>query len=588
LDDAVLISGRLGLLARTTGDGVEVMRVDGNVKRLPAHEVARLFGRAGDVIEMRDGDLSAALETLAAEHTCDLALRRLIMILDAEDDADIAERAATRLEGLLESTRGLEIHLENEFSSAPLPPDAAIERCRELALARPRLATLLSLIVGHQPAIARNRRAFDDAIIDAGLSTETAAPVLAAVTATGLFRRMLYGSRRQALSLLAAYATEAGWHSDAIVKWHDRLSEAWTEAADGRAAAPPVRAERAAGSATGGRSPGAAKRMFASLFGSTTPAAIASMPRAYASGVPPLAPTPPRPPDAELLRDGNGVPIVTLQQLLESGAHFGHQTHRWNPKMKPYIFGERNGAHIIDLSQTVPLFARALEFVSSTVASGGKVLFVGTKRQAQEPIADAARRSGQHFVNHRWLGGMLTQWKTISSSIKRLTTLEEQLSGDTHGLTKKEVLQLTRERDKLGFSLGGIRDMGGLPDVIFVIDANKEELAIKEANVLGIPVVAILDTNVSPKGIAFPVPGNDDASRAIRLYCEAIAIAATRGETVAHARHDVGELDRSPSVPGHKAQAEAEPDPEEAPSAEAPDGFGTAAGRDWSFWRGQD
>ncbi|KQM47120.1 30S ribosomal protein S2 [Sphingomonas sp. Leaf208] len=222
-------------------------------------------------------------------------------------------------------------------------------------------------------------------------------------------------------------------------------------------------------------------------------------------------------------------PVVSMQQLIETGAHFGHQTHRWNPKMKPYIFGDRNGVHILDLSQTVPLFARALEFVSSAVAGGGKVLFVGTKRQAQEPVADAARRSGQHFVNHRWLGGMLTNWKTISGSIKRLKTLEEMLSGDTVGLTKKEVLQLTREKDKLELSLGGIRDMGGIPDVMFVIDANKEELAIKEANTLGIPVVAILDSNVSPDGIAFPVPANDDAARAIRLYCEAIAIAATRG-----------------------------------------------------------
>ena len=222
-------------------------------------------------------------------------------------------------------------------------------------------------------------------------------------------------------------------------------------------------------------------------------------------------------------------PVVTMQQLIEAGAHFGHQTHRWNPRMKPYIFGARNGIHILDLSQSVPLFARALEFVSATVQGGGKVLFVGTKRQAQEPIAQAARASGQHYVNHRWLGGMLTNWKTISGSIKRFKTLEEQLSGDTAGLTKKEVLQMTRERDKLELSLGGIRDMGGIPDVMFVIDANKEELAIKEANVLGIPVVAILDSNVSPDGIAFPVPANDDASRAIRLYCEAIAAAATRG-----------------------------------------------------------
>ena len=187
-------------------------------------------------------------------------------------------------------------------------------------------------------------------------------------------------------------------------------------------------------------------------------------------------------------------PVVTMHQLLDAGAHFGHQTHRWNPKMKPYIFGARNGIHILDLSQTVPLFARALDFVSSTVQSGGKVLFVGTKRQAQSPIADAARASGQHFVNHRWLGGMLTNWKTVSNSIKKLKTLEEQLSGETSGFTKKEILQMTRERDKLEMSLGGIRDMGGVPDVMFVIDANKEELAIKEANVLGIPVVAMLDS----------------------------------------------------------------------------------------------
>nr|WP_295666911.1 30S ribosomal protein S2 [Sphingomonas sp.] len=241
-------------------------------------------------------------------------------------------------------------------------------------------------------------------------------------------------------------------------------------------------------------------------------------------------------------------PVVSMQQLLETGAHFGHQTHRWNPKMKPYIFGDRNGVHILDLSQTVPLFARALEFVAASTAAGGKVLFVGTKRQAQEPVADAARRSGQHFVNHRWLGGMLTNWKTISNSIKRLKTLEEQLTGDTHGLTKKEVLQLTREKDKLELSLGGIRDMGGIPDVMFVIDANKEELAIKEANTLGIPVVAILDSNVSPDGIAFPVPANDDASRAIRLYCEAIAIAATRGGQEQQQRKgvDVGAMERPP------------------------------------------
>jgi small subunit ribosomal protein S2 len=241
--------------------------------------------------------------------------------------------------------------------------------------------------------------------------------------------------------------------------------------------------------------------------------------------------------------------VVTMQQLLEAGAHFGHQTHRWNPRMKPYIFGHRNGVHIIDLSQSVPLFARALDFVRQTAAAGGKVLFVGTKRQAQDPIAEGARRCGQHFVNHRWLGGMLTNWKTVSNSIKRLKSLEEQLSGDTTGLTKKEVLQQTRERDKLEKSLGGIRDMGGLPDVIFIIDVNKEELAVKEANVLGIPVIAVLDTNVSPQGIAFPVPGNDDASRAIRLYCDAIADSVLAGKQGgASARGvDIGAMDEPPA-----------------------------------------
>jgi small subunit ribosomal protein S2 len=241
-------------------------------------------------------------------------------------------------------------------------------------------------------------------------------------------------------------------------------------------------------------------------------------------------------------------PVVTMQQLIEAGAHFGHQTHRWNPRMKPYIFGDRNGIHILDLSQTVPLFARALDFISSSVAAGGKVLFVGTKRQAQAAVAEAAGKSGQHFVNHRWLGGMLTNWKTISNSIKRMKALEEQLGGDRSGITKKEVLQLTREFDKLQASLGGIRDMGGIPDVMFVIDANKEMLAIKEANTLGIPVVAILDSNVSPDGIAFPVPANDDASRAIRLYCDAVATAATRGDQRgASARGvDIGAQDVAP------------------------------------------
>jgi small subunit ribosomal protein S2 len=269
-------------------------------------------------------------------------------------------------------------------------------------------------------------------------------------------------------------------------------------------------------------------------------------------------------------------PVVTMHHLLDAGAHFGHQTHRWNPRMKPYIFGARNGIHILDLSQTVPLFARALDFVSATVQSGGKVLFVGTKRQAAGPIADAARASNQHFVNHRWLGGMLTNWKTISNSIKKLKTLEEQLSGEITGFTKKEILQMTRERDKLELSLGGIRDMGGIPDVMFVIDANKEELAIKEANVLGIPVVAILDSNVDPHGIAFPVPANDDAARAIRLYCEAIATAATKGnQSAAQARGvDLGAAVEPVAEPVLVEEVapvaeEAAPVAEEAPAVEA-------------------
>jgi len=242
-------------------------------------------------------------------------------------------------------------------------------------------------------------------------------------------------------------------------------------------------------------------------------------------------------------------PVVSMANLLEAGAHFGHQTHRWNPKMKPYIFGERNGVHIIDLSQTVPLFARALDFTRAAVQHGGKVLFVGTKRQAQDPIAEAARRCGQHYVNHRWLGGMLTNWKTISGSIRKFKQLEETLSGDTTGLTKKEVLKLTRERDKFQASLGGIRDMGGLPEVIFIIDVNKEELAVKEANVLGIPVVAILDTNTDPSGIAFPVPGNDDASRAILLYVNAIADAVidARQGRAADMGIDLGAMEEAPA-----------------------------------------
>jgi len=216
--------------------------------------------------------------------------------------------------------------------------------------------------------------------------------------------------------------------------------------------------------------------------------------------------------------------------------------------MKKFIFGKRNGIYIIDLQKTLKQFKEASKFVTELAASGKNLLFVGTKRQAQDAIAESAQASGQHFVNHRWLGGMLTNWKTISNSIKRLKSLEEQLSGDTAGLTKKEVLQLTRERDKLEKSLGGIRDMGGLPDIMFVVDTNKEELAIKEANVLGIPVVAILDSNSDPSGIAFPVPGNDDASRAIRLYTDAVAQSVNEGRTgnAAARGQDIGEMAEPP------------------------------------------
>jgi small subunit ribosomal protein S2 len=218
-----------------------------------------------------------------------------------------------------------------------------------------------------------------------------------------------------------------------------------------------------------------------------------------------------------------------MRQLLESGAHFGHQSHRWNPKMAPYIYGARNSIHIIDLAQTVPLLHQALKTVSDTVAKGGRVLFVGTKRQAATEIAEAAKRSAQYFVNSRWLGGMLTNWKTISASISRLRKLDEMLGEGAKGLTKKERLMLSRERDKLEKALGGIKDMGGVPDLVFVIDTNKEALAIKEANRLKIPVIAILDTNCDPDGITLPVPGNDDASRAIQLYCDLMARAAIDG-----------------------------------------------------------
>jgi small subunit ribosomal protein S2 len=228
-----------------------------------------------------------------------------------------------------------------------------------------------------------------------------------------------------------------------------------------------------------------------------------------------------------------------MRQLLEAGAHFGHQSHRWNPKMAEYIFGVRSNIHIIDLAQTVPLLHRALQAISDTVAKGGRILFVGTKRQAQDPVADAAKRCAQYYVNSRWLGGTLTNWKTVSNSIRRLRSLDEMLTaGEAHRYTKKERLTLQRERDKLDRALGGIKDMGGLPDLLFVIDTNKEDIAIKEAKRLGVPVAAVVDTNCDPNGITFPFPGNDDAARAITLYCELAARAAVDG--LSRAQGDLG------------------------------------------------
>ncbi|HTK34970.1 MAG TPA: 30S ribosomal protein S2 [Caulobacteraceae bacterium] len=223
------------------------------------------------------------------------------------------------------------------------------------------------------------------------------------------------------------------------------------------------------------------------------------------------------------------LPEFNMRQLLEAGAHFGHQTHRWNPKMERYIFGSRANIHIIDLSQSIPLLHQALVKVREVSAAGGRVLFVGTKRQASDPVAAAAKRCAQYYVNHRWLGGTLTNWRTISQSIARLRELEGVLDGSGDGRTKKELLQLTREREKLELSLGGIKDMGGIPDLMFVIDTNKESIAILEARKLNIPVVAILDTNSDPDGITYPIPGNDDASRALQLYCDLVADAVLDG-----------------------------------------------------------
>ncbi len=225
----------------------------------------------------------------------------------------------------------------------------------------------------------------------------------------------------------------------------------------------------------------------------------------------------------------SAVPTFTMRQLLEAGVHFGHQTHRWNPKMAPFIYGARNNIHIMDLRETAPMLQRALLKVRDEVARGGRVLFVGTKRQASAPLTAAANACGQYYVNHRWLGGMLTNWRTISNSIKRLRVLEDQLAVETSGLTKKELLQLTRERDKLERALGGIKEMGGLPAVMFVIDTNKEEIAIQEARKLNIPVIAVVDSNCDPDLIDFPIPGNDDAARAISLYLDLISRSVIAG-----------------------------------------------------------
>jgi len=279
------------------------------------------------------------------------------------------------------------------------------------------------------------------------------------------------------------------------------------------------------------------------------------------------------------------LPEFSMRSLLEAGAHFGHQTHRWNPKMEKFIFGSRSNIHIIDLSQSIPLLHQALLKVREVAAGGGRVLFVGTKRQASEPIATAAKRSAQYYVNHRWLGGTLTNWRTISGSIARLRELEG-ITGE-QGRSKKELLQLTREREKLELSLGGIKDMGGIPDLMFVIDTNKEAIAIQEARKLNIPVIAILDTNCNPDGIAYPIPGNDDAARAIQLYVDLIAdsvldgLAAGQaaagvdlGAQVAPVEPALKKTAAAPApvedTPAAEAAPEAAPAAEEAPAAETP------------------
>ncbi|AUH34949.1 30S ribosomal protein S2 [Paracoccus tegillarcae] len=252
------------------------------------------------------------------------------------------------------------------------------------------------------------------------------------------------------------------------------------------------------------------------------------------------------------------LPDFSMRQLLEAGVHYGHQTQRWNPRMGPYIYGDRNGIHILDLTQTVPMLDQALQVIRDTVAKGGRILFVGTKRQAQRSVAEAAEKSAQFYMNHRWLGGTLTNWKTVSQSINRLKAIDETMEGGADGLTKKERLGLEREQAKLQASLGGIREMGGLPDLLFVIDVNKEDLAIAEARKLGIPVVAVVDTNCSPDGVDYIIPGNDDAARAIALYCDLASRAALDGMSaqMGAAGVDVGALTEVPAEELAEGEAE--------------------------------
>ena len=263
------------------------------------------------------------------------------------------------------------------------------------------------------------------------------------------------------------------------------------------------------------------------------------------------------------------LPTFSMRQMLEAGVHFGHSTRRWNPRMKPYIFGERNKIHILDLQQTVPMLHAALKALSDVTSRGGRVLFVGTKRAASDKIAETARNCGQYYVNHRWLGGMMTNWATVSQSIRRLRDLEARMESDeVNQLTKKEVLQLTRERDKLELTLGGIKEMGGLPDMLFIIDTNKEAIAVEEANRLNIPVVAIVDTNAKPEGVDYIIPGNDDAMRAISFYCE-LAQAAVLDGLQTEMMSSGGDAGAAAEAPVEAAAAEAPAEAAEAAPAEA-------------------